>query len=155
MPEAPDLEVIKEFLNREARGREVESCQVLKPTVVRSLTGSLPDDVKGRALLEVSRKGKFLLLELSGDRWLAVNPMLTGALQFCEPGQRVLKKTCLTMTFSGDRELRYLDDRQMGKVYYATRRTNTRGPWPLSTGPRRAGRNSLRGISAAAAPLPR
>ncbi len=119
MPEAPDLEVIKEFLNREARGRTVESIQVLKPTVVRCLTGSLPDDAEGRALLETHRKGKFLLLKLSGDRWLAVNPMLTGALQFCEPGQRVLKKTCLSISLSGDRELRYLDDRQMGKVYYA------------------------------------
>ena len=119
MPEAPDLEVVREFLNREARGRNVESLQVLKPTVVRSLTGSFPDDVKGRALLEVRRQGKVLLLELSGDRWLAVNPMLTGALQFCEPGQRVLKTTCLAITLSGDRELRYLDDRQMGKVYYS------------------------------------
>ena len=119
MPEAPDLEVIKEFLNREARGKIVESLQVLKPTVVRSLTEGFPDDVKGRELLEVRRKGKVLLLELSGDRWLAVNPMLTGALQFCEAGHRVLKKTCLAMTLSGDRELRYLDDRQMGKVYYS------------------------------------
>ena len=119
MPEAPDLEVVKEFLNREARGRIVESSRVLKPTVLRCLTGSFPDDVTGRTFQEVHRKGKVLLMELSGDRWLAVNPMLTGALQFCEPGQRVLKKTCLAMTLSGDRELRYLDDRQMGKVYYA------------------------------------
>ena len=118
MPEAPDLEVIKEFLNREARGKAVESLRVLKPTVVRWLTGSIPDDANGRVLREVHRGGKFLLLELSGDRWLAVNPMLTGALQYCEPGQRVLKKTCLAIAFSGDRELRYLDDRQMGKVYY-------------------------------------
>ena len=119
MPEAPDLEVIKEFLNREARGKAVESLRVLKPTVVRWLTGSIPGDANGRVLREVHRRGKFLLLELAGDRWLAVNPMLTGALQYCEPGQRVLKKTCLVIALSGDRELRYLDDRQMGKVYYA------------------------------------
>ena len=98
-----DLEVIKEFLNREARGRKVESSRVLKPTVLRCLTGSFPDDVTGRTFQEVHRKGKVLLMELSGDRWLAVNPMLTGALQLCEPGQRVLKKTCLAIALTGDR----------------------------------------------------
>ena len=118
MPEAPDLKVIKEFLNREARGREIESSRVLRPTVLRSFTSDFPQDVQGRTLHEVHRKGKFLLLELSGDQWLAVNPMLTGTFQYCESGQRVQKKTCVVLGLSGDRELRYLDDRQMGKVYY-------------------------------------
>ena len=44
--------------------------------------------------------------------------MLTGAFQYCEAKQRVQKKTCVVFGLSGDRELRYLDDRQMGKVYY-------------------------------------
>ena len=45
MPEAPDLEVIKEFLNREVRGREIESTRVLKPTVLRSFTNGFTEDV--------------------------------------------------------------------------------------------------------------
>ena len=31
MPEAPDLEVIKEFLNQRVRGQRVQSAKVLRP----------------------------------------------------------------------------------------------------------------------------
>ena len=120
MPEAPDLEVIKEFLNREVQGTVVESTKVLRPTVLRSLAGDLVSDIPGRTFGPFHRRGKFLLGELSGDRYLVINPMLTGALQYCEPKVRVLKKTYFTLELSGGVELRYLDDRQMGLVYYVT-----------------------------------
>jgi formamidopyrimidine-DNA glycosylase len=120
MPEAPDLEVIKEFLNREVQGSEVESEKVPRPTVLRSLAGDFASDIPGRTFGLFHRRGKFLLGELSGDRYLVINPMLTGALQYCEPKVRVLKKTCFTLGLSGGVELRYLDDRQMGLVYYVT-----------------------------------
>ena len=118
MPEAPDLEVIKEFLNQRVQGHRIESATVLKPMVIRSLAGEMSDDIPGRTLESVHRQGKFLLIELSGDRWLAINPMLTGALQCCSAGQRVQKKSCVVFALSEGQELRYLDDRQMGKVYY-------------------------------------
>ena len=118
MPEAPDLEVIKEFLNLHVQGVRIESATVLKPTVVRSLAGDISDDIAGRTLEPVQRRGKFLLIQLSGDRWLVINPMLTGALQFCQAHDRVQKKTCVVLALAGGQELRYLDDRQMGKVYY-------------------------------------
>lgn len=122
MPEAPDLEVIKEFLDANVLGRSVTSISVLKPMVVRSLGDDLAEDIPGRTIDGVHRRGKFLLLEFSGDRWLAINPMLTGALQYCQNNQRTLKKTCFVLRFQDTqqegRELRYLDDKQMGKVYY-------------------------------------
>lgn len=130
MPEAPDLEVIKEFLDAKVLGSRVASISLLKPTVVRSLVDDLAVDLAGRTFEAVRRRGKFLLLRFSGDRWLVINPMLTGALQYCQSGQRMLKKTCFVLDI--DRggqvdgqegqekswQLRYLDDKQMGKVYY-------------------------------------
>ena len=120
MPEAPDLEVIKDFLNQRVLGQRVEAATVLKATVLRSLAGDICDDIPGRSLKQVHRRGKFLLAELSGDRWLVINPMLTGALQYCESRARVQKKTCVILALGDGRELRYLDDKQMGKVYYVT-----------------------------------
>ncbi len=78
MPEAPDLEVIKEVLIRRVAGRKVSYAKVLKPTVLRSLAApNFPEDVTGRTVERIARKGKFLLLDLSPDRMLAINPMLT------------------------------------------------------------------------------
>ena len=119
MPEAPDLEVIKEVLTRRVAGCKVSYAKVLKPTVLRSLAASnFPEDVTGRTVERIARRGKFLLLDLTPGRLLAINPMLTGAFQLCPPQARVFKRTCLVIGIGQKLELRYIDDRQMGLVYY-------------------------------------
>ena len=120
MPEAPDLEIVREFLNDHAIGAQIQSAVVSKPSVLRSLSGDFASDIVGRTLLEIERRGKFLIMRLSGDRLLAINPMLTGAIQYCAPKDRVYKRTCFTLSLSNGREMRYLDDRQMGLVYYVS-----------------------------------
>ena len=120
MPEAPELEVVKGFLIERAVGASVESARVLRPSVLRSMAGDFEDDIPGRAIEDVRRTGKFLTLALSGDRLLVVNPMLTGGFQWSEPSDRVFKRTCFTLTLSNGSELRYIDERQMGRVYYVS-----------------------------------
>ena len=58
MPEAPDLEVIKEFLNDRVQGRTVESATVLRPTVLRSLAGDFVTDNGGAELRRVPSPGQ-------------------------------------------------------------------------------------------------
>ena len=119
MPEAPDLEVIKEVLDRRVKGLAVETARALKPLELRVLTpDGFPEDVAGRSFLEFSRKGKFLLMALSGDRMLVINPMLTGALRLCKPSERLAKRTSFLLSLSDGSELRYLDETQMGMAYY-------------------------------------
>ena len=118
MPEAPDLEVIKDYLNANLKDAPVSSCKILRPTVVRSLAAEVTGDLPGRTLLDTQRRGKFLTLRFSGGRSLVINPMLTGALQHCHESVHVQKKTCMMLNISCKMGLRYLDDRQMGKVYY-------------------------------------
>ena len=120
MPEAPELEVVKGFLIDRAVGASVESARVLRPSVLRSMAGDFEDDILGRAIEDVRRTGKFLTLAMSGERLLVVNPMLTGGFQWSEPSDRVFKRTCFILTLSNGRELRYIDERQMGRVYYVS-----------------------------------
>ena len=120
MPEAPELEVVKGFLVERAVGANVESARVLRASVLRSMAGNFEDDIPGRAIEDVRRTGKFLTLALSGDRLLVVNPMLTGGFQWSEPSDRVFKRTCFALTLSNGMELRYIDNRQMGRVYYVS-----------------------------------
>ena len=118
MPEAPELEVVRDYLADHIVGTSIESASVLKPSVMRSLCGDVSQDMPGRTFEDVMRRGKFLLFALSGGRLLSINPMLTGALQHCAPKQRVYKRTCLKLTLSNGKDLRYIDDKQMGMVYY-------------------------------------
>ena len=117
MPEAPDLEIVKDYLNDAVTGRRVASARVLKPTVVRSLHGDFAEDVKGRSLESVERQGKFLLATF-GDTSLVVNPMLTGAFQHCPASDKLFKRVCFVISLDDGWDLRYLDQRQMGRVYY-------------------------------------
>ena len=135
MPEAPDLEVVKEFLTGRAVGAEIVSASVPRPGVVRSLEGPIDSDIPGRRLDAVDRRGKFLILRLSGDRLLAINPRLTGAIQFAAPGDRLFKRTCLVLSLSNEREIRYLDERQMGFVYYTAEQRLDQVPGLKEQGP--------------------
>ena len=119
MPEAPELEVVKDVLNEHARGATIVSARVLRPSVLRPLAGDMSSDMAGREIEEVQRRGKFILVRLSGDHLLVVNPMLTGAFQYALPSEPIFKRTCLTLVLSNGHELRYLDGRQMGRVYFA------------------------------------
>ena len=82
MPEAPELQVAVEFLGARLPGQTITEAQVLRPSVVRSLADPFPDDAVAREFLSISRRGKFLLLALSGDHTLVINPKLTGGIQY-------------------------------------------------------------------------
>ena len=135
MPEAPELEVTKDFLNERISGATVLSGRVLRPSVLRPLAGDLAEDVPGRRVEDIRRSGKFLVFRLSGDRLLVVNPMLTGAFQYCAPTERVFKRTFIVLSLSTGHELRYLDDRQMGRVYYVTEAQLGQVPQLFDLGP--------------------
>ena len=126
MPEAPDLYVVREYLERRLTGQTVTKAEALRPIVLRCLAVPLErfaEDIAGRSLDGFWRRGKFLGIELSGgsddgSRTLVVNPMLSGALQHCAPTERVSARTYLSLTLSDGSQLRYTDDDQMGMVYY-------------------------------------
>lgn len=120
MPEAPELEVIRDFLSPRIVGARVVGARVVRPSVLRPLAGDFEADIAGRVFESIDRVGKMLLFGLSGDRRVALNMMLSGLLQYCRPGERLLKKTCFVIVLSSGDELRYLDDKQMGMAYYAT-----------------------------------
>ncbi|MBI2887060.1 MAG: Fpg/Nei family DNA glycosylase [Chloroflexi bacterium] len=118
MPELPDLEAIQEFLLRELVGSRVSSVEVLQPIPIRRPT---PEEfvrqLTGNLLTSVSRRGKFLLLSMESGHVLALNPMLTGRLQYCDARERRRARTCFILAFQGGRQLRYFDAKLMGKVY--------------------------------------
>ena len=118
MPEAPEMQVVAEFLDSHLPGKTILDARVLKPSVVRSLCGGLDEDMAGRAFESARRRGKFLLIALSGGRQIVINPKLTGGLQHCPTKTRVQKRTCVRMKLEGGIDLRYTDNRQMGQFYY-------------------------------------
>ena len=118
MPEIPDLEVIKDFLNERIVGQEIVRAQAPRSWIVRSLAAEhFEQDVLGRRFGKIVRLGKDLLFPLDPDRVLLANLMLTGRFQYTEPTHRLSKRTFFVLG-TQDMDLRYLDDRSMGRIHY-------------------------------------
>ncbi len=124
MPELPELEVVREVLERRVLGRAFVDVQVLPPggpIVARDLTGGdFRSALKGAAVAGIVRRGKFLVFSFQphpGRLFLAINPKLTGRLQLAPASEKRLAKTHLVFALSDGSQLRYVDQKQMGQLY--------------------------------------
>lgn len=117
MPEIPELEAIRAYFNANVAGKTIAAVETRIPMVFRTPAAELQETLPGDAFASALRHGKFLLFYLASGRILAINPMLTGRFQYVAPATRLAAKTCLVIGVEGGRQLRYVDDRLMGKVY--------------------------------------
>lgn len=135
MPELPELEIVRDVLQRRLVGRRIMDVSLSPkggPIVVRDLTGQgFREGLTGRTVESIQRRGKFLLLGLgtqigpkpAGSRGkppltLAVNPKLTGRLQLSSPAGKKAGPVHVTLHFKAPtEELRYVDQKRMGQLY--------------------------------------
>jgi formamidopyrimidine-DNA glycosylase len=115
MPELPDLLHIQARLRERLLGRTVTGERVRDPVVLRFAVRGNLSLLLGRALQDVLRHAHFLVFRFEGLD-LAVNPMLAGRFRLAEPGEKDEFALVFVLAF-GDVELRYLDDKKMGKAY--------------------------------------
>ena len=119
MPEAPDLEVIREFLAARVLGVALTGANERRPLVLRNLIDApIGRDAPGRSIDAIRRRGKMLLIDLSSDRLIVIVPMLSGGIRYCPAKERMGASTHVTFTLSNGFELRYFDQKRMGMVYY-------------------------------------
>lgn len=116
MPEWPDLHVLRNRLEAVLTGKSVTDLQVHNPVVLRA---ARPPETMllGRTVQSVTHRGKFLAFHWTGGGLMVVNPMLTGLFSLVEPRVKRTRDTALTLGFGPDLQLRYRDEKQMGKVY--------------------------------------
>lgn len=116
MPEWPDLHVLRERLDQAVSGKAVIDAQVYNPIIIRSVQ-PMPQWLAGRRLTGLSHRGKFLTFHWDDGSLMVVNPMLTGHFALAEPAAKRTKDTAFAITFEGALQLRYRDEKQMGKAY--------------------------------------
>ena len=124
MPELPDLVHVANVLGPALGGRRVTAARTGDPTVLRMMVpGDFGPAMTGRLVEAIERRGHFLRFAFSDDRVLVVNAMLVGKYRLLTAQEAAREKDPVALGFAlgfdDGRELRYVDDKRMGKVYVA------------------------------------
>jgi formamidopyrimidine-DNA glycosylase len=127
MPELPELEALRIRLRPRLEGRLITAATVnpKKGHMLRYPVEHFANELPARRIVSLSRRGKHLVFatELGGggsERWLVINPMLGGRFQMADGGSPVPATEVFTIRVEGRQELRYLDFRDMGRIYWVS-----------------------------------
>src|SRR5690349_14359239 len=84
VPELPDVTVYVERLAALTRGQALTGLRISSPFVLRSVDPT-PAELVGAAIVGVSRMGKRIVIEVTGDRFIVIHLMIAGRLRWKEP----------------------------------------------------------------------
>ncbi len=120
MPELPEVETVKRTLEKKLAGLTFESVKLHMPKIVRLPTPEeFADSLTGKKISRLGRRGKYLLLYLSGGYTLVIHLRMTGRLVYTTPEAPLEKHTHAVFTLSNGDQLRYMDIRQFGRMMLA------------------------------------
>jgi len=118
VPELPEVEVVRQGLDRWVSGRTVAGVRVLHPRAVRRHARGADDfaaRLAGRTLTAARRRGKYLWLPLDSGDALLGHLGMSGQLLVQPPGAPDEAHLRVRLTFTdGGRELRFVDQRTFG-----------------------------------------
>jgi len=121
MPELPEVEHVARQLRADLIGRVIVCAEVLWP---RSVEGLAPVEfagrVAGRRVIDVGRRGKYLLIYLDGGTVLVVHRRMSGNLTFVDAAD-ALPYVRVAFELDDGRWLLYTDPRKFGRLTLAER----------------------------------
>ena len=144
MPELPEVETIRRDLTSRIVGRTVVEAWV-SPDAPKLVQGEAPDSfcrrLAGRAIEELDRRGKYLLLRLAGGLTWIVHLRMTGGLIHARRGRSDDRFLRARFRLDDGSELCYLDLRKLGMMWLVADESavvGKLGPEPLGEafGPR-------------------
>lgn len=122
MPELPEVEAIRRELAPALTGKVIKSVRVLRSQVVGHPTAqSLIEGVKGRRIEGVKRKGKYLIIDLSGSHQLIFHLRLSGQLLIQQRNESPPPYERVRFELSGGDLLSFVEPRALGRVYLIKR----------------------------------
>lgn len=143
MPELPEVEHVVRSLRRAVLGRTIVAAEVHLPKLVAPTSSSAFNrKVKGSRINAISRRGKFILLELhrSSDvksQVLVVHLRMTGKFMVLRPDDDLPKHAHAVFYLDDERRLIFNDQRQFGvmRLVAASRVLQTKGIEQLAPEP--------------------
>ncbi|MEP0870259.1 DNA-formamidopyrimidine glycosylase [Trichocoleus desertorum AS-A10] len=135
MPELPEVETVRRGLQQVTLNRTILGGDVLLDRAIAHPVSNIDflTGLKGSAIAAWQRRGKYLLAKLERSTecftpteaqspqsggWLGVHLRMTGQLLWFDPSEPLQKHTRVRLFFAGDRELRFVDQRTFGHMWW-------------------------------------
>lgn len=116
MPELPEVETVVREIAAEIVGRRFWKFQAFNKSTFLPSVEVFEVVLPGKVVKSVRRKGKYIVIELSGDYVMVVHLRMTGMLLF-HPSERLKKFIRGEFTFSNGKKLLFSDIRKFGKIW--------------------------------------
>ena len=115
MPELPEVEVVCRKLRKDAAGARIVAARILRPRTSHPQKPALVETlVSGRTIETVSRRGKNILIGISGGLVIRVHLRMTGNLYVIPDVRFRPKATRACFELDGGRGLVFEDQRALG-----------------------------------------
>jgi formamidopyrimidine-DNA glycosylase len=117
MPELPEVEIFKRYLDATSLHQRIDDVDVrntyiLKETSARELARGL----KGRRFESSRRHGKHLFVRADGELWLRLHFGMTGSLEYFKDDEQAPRHARVLFVFANNHRLVFDDQRQFGQI---------------------------------------
>ncbi|NIR44260.1 MAG: DNA-formamidopyrimidine glycosylase [Gemmatimonadetes bacterium] len=117
MPELPDVQVFKEYIDATALHQTIESVWLDGDDLLVDISApTLTSRLKGHELESTRRHGKHLFVEISDDGWLRLHFGMTGEIRYYKDHEELPDHTRLRIDFDDDYSLAYQNTRKLGEI---------------------------------------
>jgi formamidopyrimidine-DNA glycosylase len=117
MPELPEVETFKRYLDRTSLHERITGVEVRDAYVLKRVSaGGLTRRLKGRRFENSRRHGKHLFVRAGDEFWLRLHFGMTGSLEYLNHDEVAPKTTRVIFRFADNYRLAFDDQRKFGEI---------------------------------------
>jgi formamidopyrimidine-DNA glycosylase len=121
LPELPEVETIVRQLREKVTGQIIEKVKILRPSQWKQNNpNSIVRKLKNRKIIGITRRAKFIVLELDDDCQLVIHLRMTGKLIWSDKNPNIDNYTRTILYFSSGESLQFNDTRALGTLAFFT-----------------------------------
>ena len=117
MPELPEVETVRRSLEPRLKDRTLGELTLRSPGLREPFDVEALEDLVGRRVEALGRRAKYVLLEMEGERTLAIHLGMSGRLTHAPAGTPVERHEHLAYALADGTRLRLVDPRRFGLAF--------------------------------------
>ena len=119
MPELPEVETIVRELKKVLISRKIINVEIKEPLLIGFPGNSVQfkEGIVGQKIINVSRRGKYIILVLSEEKRMIIHLRMSGKLLFKNSYDRYGKHTHIVFKLDNNKDLRFNTIRKFSRVY--------------------------------------